>query len=412
MIVEGVGRGSVAGSTLAKSGLALLFCSIPFSLSIMQIGLGLAIVGAVIDLSQGRVAARTPLDLPLLLFVGLTVLSAVFSGDVGKGLHQAVGSWTIAGMYLMTLYGSDRPFMRKLVSLLLFSATITACYALFQHLTGIDFLRQGTPLSVLEFAEKEVFLPRGAFSHYQTFANVFLLIFCLSLGLAMVNGRGMGRLLSMIVSIVLGAAILFTFTRGIWLAALGVILFVTALSGRRSALMGLAATTVVLALSSPVFVARGQSIIQTEKNVERFLLWETTWNMIRENPGLGVGVGSYQRVQEDFLRDEIPVEMTRTHAHNNFLQVTVERGLFGLFLFLWIWYVIVKEGFTVLRGLRGERTFRHALVVGSVAGQLGFFLDGFFQNNFGDTEVAIPFWLLTGIVMNEVREFKKDGSDS
>jgi putative inorganic carbon (HCO3(-)) transporter len=90
--------------------------------------------------------------------------------------------------------------------------------------------------------------------------------------------------------------------------------------------------------------------------------------------------------------------VTRSHSHNNLLQVTVERGIFGLLIFLWLWYLIVKKGLCTLFRLRrrGERHF--ALVLGCLAGALGFFVDGMFQNNFGDTEVVILFWLMVGLI--------------
>jgi putative inorganic carbon (HCO3(-)) transporter len=120
--------------------------------------------------------------------------------------------------------------------------------------------------------------------------------------------------------------------------------------------------------------------------------------MIRDYPLLGVGVGNYQRVQSEYLREDLPLDVTRSHSHNNLLQVTVERGIFGLLIFLRLWYLIVKKGLGTLFRLRqpGERHF--ALVLGCLAGALGFFIDGMFQNNFGDTEVAILFWLMVGLI--------------
>ena len=132
--------------------------------------------------------------------------------------------------------------------------------------------------------------------------------------------------------------------------------------------------------------------------MERFLLWDTTWNMIRDSPRLGVGVGNYQRVQSQYVRDEIGIPMTRSHSHNNLLQVTVERGVFGLFLFIWIWYGIVSKGFRKLWKYRKERGFSFALLLGCITGALGFFMDGMFQNNFGDTEVIILFWFMAGLI--------------
>jgi O-antigen ligase len=414
MIAESAGRDSSPG-VVVRLGLALLFVSIPFSISLMQAGLAVAILGALIDLTRGRRLPATPLDLPLLLFLGLTLLSALLSGDAPSGLRQFAGSWTVAGVYLMAGYGRDQVLLKKLLALLFVSAAVVAGYGIFQHFTGIDVIRPDQPLESLLFAGREVFFPRGAFSHYQTFSNVFFLLFCVSLGQATLGDSGRTRRLWVAVCFLLGLAVLLTYTRGIWLASLGALVFTALFSGRwKSSLAVACAGAVVIAfsLSSPVITSRARTIFETERNVERFLLWETTWNMIREHPRLGVGVGSFQRIQEEFVREEVVLPMSRSHSHNNLLQVTAERGLFGLFLFLWIWYVIVKEGFAVILRQRGERGFSFGLVLGSLAGMLGFFLDGLFQNNFGDTEVVMLFWLMAGLVVVQGQMLRDAGTVS
>jgi len=403
-------NGGPAPNLVVKAGMAVLFFSIPFSISAMQTGLAIAILGAVWELMRGGALPRTPLDLPVALFVALTFLSAALSGDPGNGMRQFLGSWTVAGLYLVVGWTRNDAFFRRLMTLLFVSAAIVAAYGIVQHLTGSDLIRPESALESLEYGGGTVFFPRGAFSHYQTFSNVFFLLFCLSLAQAMLNRSGRERLVWMFLSLLIGTAVFFTYTRGIWLAGLGAIVFQAAFSGKRLAVAAVTvggAALLAVALSSPVISSRAKTIVEVEGNVERFLLWETTWNMVRDYPLLGVGVGNFQRVQSGYIRDEVRVPMSRTHSHNNLLQVAVERGVFGLFIFLWIWYVIVKEGFQVLWSLRKEKGSPYILVLGSLAGMLGFFLDGLFQNNFGDTEVVILFWILAGVVMlqgGKVRE--------
>ena len=94
--------GAVAGL-----GLAVLAVSLPLSVSGMQIGLATALVGFAADLSRRRNFRGTPVDLPIVLFVLLTLLSALLSGDPAGGLRQFLGSWTVAALYLGVRYGAD-----------------------------------------------------------------------------------------------------------------------------------------------------------------------------------------------------------------------------------------------------------------------------------------------------------------
>ena len=397
-------HGRNAPGPLVVAGLSLLFLTIPLSISGMQAGLGLAVAGLAWEvLRRRRTFPKTPVDLPVLLFLGLTLISALAAEDPVRGLQQFAGGWTVTGLYLMAACSGERKLLGRLVAVLFVSAAAVAVYGIFQHLTGVDFIRPDRPLMSLELAGRTVWLPRGAFSHYQTFSNVFFLLFCLALAQAVHNETAKEARLWRGAALLLGTVMVLSYTRGIWLAAAGAIAFQAFFSGRRRALRLAAATAAVvgvLFLAAPGGLAgRASSIVQLEGNVERLLLWETTWNMIRDRPLLGVGVGNYQKVQDRYLREDVPVTMTRSHSHNNLLQVTVERGIFGLMLFLWLWYLIVKKGFHLLRQLRPTGGRHYALALGGLTGLLGFFIDGLFQNNFGDTEVAILFWTVLGLLM-------------
>ncbi len=395
--VDGVPSPNLA----VRAGLYLLFFAIPLSISGMQIGLGVALAGGLWSLFRRRRFPVTALDLPILLFLGLTLLSAALSGDPARGLQQFLGSWAVACFYLVTGFLRDEGFRRRLFRVLFWTAAAVAVYGIGQHLTGLDIIRPGRPLQSLEIGGRTVFFPRGAFSHYQTFANVFFLLFSMSFAQAIYSRARGERVMYVTAAFCTGVVMILSYTRGIWMAALFAVALIVSFSGKRAlaALGSVAAVVgVIVLLSFAGISARAGSIFETEKNVERFLLWETTWNMIRDYPLLGVGVGNYQRVQSEYLREDLPLDVTRSHSHNNLLQVTVERGIFGLLIFLWLWYLIVKKGLGTLFRLRqpGERHF--ALVLGCLAGALGFFIDGMFQNNFGDTEVAILFWLMVGLI--------------
>ncbi len=395
--VDGVPSPNLA----VRAGLYFLFFAIPLSISGMQVGLGIAVAGGLWSLFHRRRFPVTDLDLPILLFLGLTLLSAALSGDPVRGLQQFLGSWAVACFYLVTGFLRDEVFRRRLFRILFWTAAAVAVYGIGQHLTGLDVIRQGRPLQSLEIGGRTVFFPRGAFSHYQTFANVFFLLFCLSFAQAIYSRARGERVMYVIAAFCTGAVMVLSYTRGIWVAALFAVVLIVSFSGKRAlaALGSVAAVVgVIVLLSFAGISSRAGSIFETEKNVERFLLWETTWNMIRDYPLLGVGVGNYQRVQSEYLRDDLPLDVTRSHSHNNLLQVTVERGIFGLLIFLWLWYLIVKKGLVTLLRSRQPGGRHFALVLGCLAGALGFFIDGMFQNNFGDTEVVILFWLMVGLI--------------
>jgi len=64
--------------------------------------------------------------------------------------------------------------------------------------------------------------------------------------------------------------------------------------------------------------------------LNRYLWWTSTLNIIRDNPVLGTGLGSFQYV---FLKYKQP-GLGSIFAHNYYLQLGTETGIIGLLLFL------------------------------------------------------------------------------
>lgn len=96
---------------------------------------------------------------------------------------------------------------------------------------------------------------------------------------------------------------------------------------------------------------------------ERLFKWRTAFEMIREHPLLGIGAGNlkvryalYQaRVREKSL---YPLRATsESNAHNDFLQIAAETGMFGLLSFLFIFGAYFWRARRTLRDTLGSNDF-------------------------------------------------------
>jgi O-antigen ligase len=377
-----------------------MLVSAPVSISATQAGLGLATAGAAWDCVRRRRLPRTSLDGPVLALLGVTLLSALASEAPGPSLRRFAGSWVALALYLAAGWLGAPERLARFLRLALPTAALFAAYGILQHFTGWNLLGAGA-LHSIELGGGTTYLPRGGFSHYQTYANVFFILFCLAVSLAAGAG-GRARALLGATALLLGAAVVFSFTRGIWVSLLAALAIFAAVFARRALLVAAAAVgaAILVAVAVPSsFRSRALSMVDTSTNVERLLLWETTWNMLRDRPLLGVGVGNYRRVQERYVRAEVPLAMTRTHAHNIWLQAAVERGLLGVVALAWLGGAALTEAAVALRRIAPGRGLPRALAAGALAALCGFFLDGLVQNNFGDSQVALLFWLVAGVAV-------------
>ena len=101
-------------------------------------------------------------------------------------------------------------------------------------------------------------------------------------------------------------------------------------------------------IASPSTFDRVKTIgkASSEQSVtERFLMWQSALNMIKDNPLLGVGFGNYaEQYQNKYILPEAK-EREQKHSHNVYLQFQAETGLPGLlllcalfgYILLWSW---------------------------------------------------------------------------
>ena len=138
---------------------------------------------------------------------------------------------------------------------------------------------------------------------------------------------------------------------------------------------------------------------------ERFFLWKAAVEMGRDYPASGVGVGTYiiglpNTYTEDERDYPFGLEAFRRNdsAENYFLHVFAELGFPGLLLFLWIFWMVLKEIRSGLRRL-AAREENPYILFGAVAGVASYFINILFHSYIGSFETKFIFWLLVGLIV-------------
>lgn len=156
--------------------LFLFALSLPHSIAAAQISLGMGLILWIArDTAMWRFHfARTPIDLPLLCFAGLTVLSAVFSIEPSISLPKLKGLALFSVIYLLAT-NLRAQGVRVMVGLLIASSLLGVGFSLMEKLWGrgmvITAIDAGSPLAQSDLrpgdviwmvARQRVFSPEGA----------------------------------------------------------------------------------------------------------------------------------------------------------------------------------------------------------------------------------------------------------
>jgi O-antigen ligase len=163
-------------------------------------------------------------------------------------------------------------------------------------------------------------------------------------------------------------AIYLTYTRGAWLGLLlaGVPLFWQRSAARGVTLRRRALFLVgVLGFAVLVLLAPGEVLQERAGDVDtvyfRFNVWIAGFQMLAQNPLLGVGFGQFTYNVAGFIRafGAIPTSpglaQSGTMAHNTFLSVAAELGLVGLALYIFILLGVFRNSQAAATAAWGQR---------------------------------------------------------
>jgi O-antigen ligase len=131
----------------------------------------------------------------------------------------------------------------------------------------------------------------------------------------------------------------------------------------------------------------------TDSNEFRAIMRRVGWGMIKAHPLLGVGPQQVGPQMEDYIPADVPRPRPPgyyEHLHNVYFHFAAERGLPALGALLWLFgRALYDFGRGVRRLATGSET--RWVLHGAIAVILAFMLGGYFEVNFGDSEVQAMF---------------------
>ena len=345
---------------------------------------------------------RTPLDLPLVALLASAVLSTALAENQNVAIFGTYSRYdglstlfTYAGLFWLSVQTLKSPDdARGLLRALLAAAYAVAVIAILQVVR--DSLRVGGFTAAF-----------GTMGNANVLGAFLAMAFALGLGELATAKSASGRILAVNVLVVVGLALLMSFSRSGWAGAgLGAAI-VLAGSRRSTSWTSMAAAVggIAAALLAVAFVAgrgmgggfelekqllqRGLTVFNfSEWGSSRLHIWADSVNLIKSRPVTGYGPDNFGLVYPQFESGDWGVTNVGFHqqidkAHAETLQVAATQGLIGLAAYLWI-LVAFGRAFWSGRSRPGAVGVFAAFVAYQVTIQL----------NFTALAAALPFWIL------------------
>lgn len=367
-------------------------------------------------LVRGWRPAIEPLFAILLCLVAAGTLAAALASP--DRVRSLVYGLRLAGMVFLALLTAllvqDEPARgRRIMAWCFWITAIVALLGIFQTLTGRTIGKLGyyAPFGHFMYNTMEgdhgvydFIRASGTYDHPSVFGNVLALV--LPFGICLANRMEVGwrrpvRWLLAGALVVCLLALVFTLSRGAWLA-LGGALIVMALA-RAGARLASVLVLCAVALATVLLPSQGRMVlfnrgdhVQNYDGV-RWYSWRTAAHMAAARPLFGVGPGLFNARYGEFAAAGEVLPQSPLHqknAHNTFLDIGATSGAAGLVPFLALCGLVAlraaRRARDALRGGSGDPVLAVALAAGLTA----FFIHSMFQS----LEHQELFWIIIGIV--------------
>lgn len=319
------------------------------------------------------------------LFITTMLISAVFSEDIVYGLKRWTDMWIWRFMPFVTVIFLLNKYVdaKKVMIAGFVGITVTSLYAVYQGLNGIS-------------------RANGFYGHPMTLGG-WLCIFMPLLLIEFFEKRLLDKYywLSGIAFCVCSAGLVFNGTRGAWFATAIVcaaLIIYYMFKSKRNLAVGIIFIIVISTalMNNTKFMERLNTIddfTKYQSNTERILIWQSAWNMFKDHPILGVGLGQYTvNYQQKYILPQAK-EPNLGHAHNNFMQMLAENGIVGFAGFIVMFgYIILKNS---IEWIKTKNVYALMIIVSTVC----LILQGFTEYNVGNSAVIKMYWLILGLLV-------------
>jgi len=380
-------------------GFCLILLATPFSLAAIESFFGVVLLSSVVKL-----AVRCDLSFIKTRHTALLILYMLFLAlslfNCGAYLNIGLKAWFFKwGEYALMFLAASATFRSRKrltagIQVLIISSFSVLISVVTQIWQGKDILR-GRELITIAPGVNGI---TGSFNSHNDLGCYLSIILILLLAYFLTRHSRRTKILVGLWSVVICAGLLFTFSRGSWLNFTVAIIFFLAMLRNVTGRVLLKAGIfwflfLALILAVPSLKARMLFTFSAEGDALRFSIWKSCWQMIKEHIILGRGLGTFMSHFPSFSSDF----KTAYYAHNCYLQMWVESGLFSLLAFL------AFTGSVIVSVWQYVKRSRDVMKAGLLAGCVGFLAHSFLDTQLYSLQLSALFWILLGMTAADTR---------
>lgn len=346
---------------------------------------------------ERRKPRATPLDAPVLFFMGAGLLvMAVVSPQMSIAIagYRAVCQFMLWFFVLTRLISGNRELRIFYYSICVMAVGV-ALHGIYQYIVGVEIPKNWVAVAEMGVRTR-VFSITGS-------PNIMgaLMVMCAPMVAALIYYVKPLWLKCVMWGGTLACclAALFTFSRGAWLGLAVAILLFGLIVDRKILLLALVAAGGLLLfvpeISNRIAFLFTSDFVEANQAGGRAQRWSMGWMLLSTNPVFGYGLGRFGGAIA--MQNQVVDGLNYFYMDNYYMKTLVEMGYVGLISYL---YLLASNLLFTVRGLFKTRKDRMSILSrGMFCGMMGVLTHSFFENIFEVPYMNAYFWGMAAAIM-------------
>ncbi len=339
---------------------------------------------------RGRLNYFSSTTIPLLLMMFAGMVSMLNTCDK---LLSVSGIFLYAKVFLVYFISANAVRSENDV-LLIMKTLLIACI-----LGSVIYVPQNIVRMGVGRGDEVIFRAKGIIGSPSVMATFVSSVLLMALGIMFMKKRSSLKTLVLVAFFAGIPALILTFCRAPWMNFSTCVLLGVLYGLKRGWLKGgtlvgfMGAGAIAVALLWPMISWR-LSADHSAGLDERMNLMKIAWNMIKDNPIIGIGINTYGDRFKAFIPDELG-HMWVYAVHNQYLLVWAETGTLGFGILVFFLLGVVKKG---IRCARSKNDLLAPLSLGLLLGFVTILLD-MFWGIYASEQAVSHIWLFAGTIV-------------
>ncbi|MDD6275090.1 MAG: O-antigen ligase family protein [Clostridiaceae bacterium] len=361
-----------------------------------------------IERAKERGETRGRLPVSLYLFMGVSAL-AIFGGIFVPEAMRVFTYFATSFIFMLVLAGSVRNLrdFRRVFMILYAAVLFTSVFSLLQAHGGVAVNTSYTDVTNNPGVSGRVY---ATFYNPNNFAEILVLLTPCAIVSFLTEERvtKAAKVLVVLSGILPLVALVLTLSRSAWISfALCVGSFIALANLKLIPLFLILAVLAIPFLPSSITNRVLSLFTGNDTSMGyRLYIWEASLKALKADPLTGGGLGTYNFF-DAYRKFMVPEACVATHAHNMYLEIWLETGLFGFLSIVTLYFSTLKN--TLLSALRGDRNFRYAAMA-VFSTLFGMFFIEMVEYIWFYPRVMLVFWSVLGLAWALLRSTNEEPS--